>query len=190
MELKLEGKKIAILVTNGFEQVELTSPKNELEKHGARTHIISPIEGKDASIRGWDTDDWGIYMKVDKKVSEANEADYDALLLPGGVINPDTLRQNKDAIELIRAFFKAGKPVAAICHAPQLLIEAEVVEGRKLTSYKSIKKDLMNAGANWVNEEVVVDSGLVTSRNPDDLPAFNAKLIEEVCEGTHKNQTV
>lgn len=190
MNLKLEGKKVAILATDGFEQIELTSPKNELEKHGARTHIIAPVDGKDASIRGWDTDDWGLYMKVDKKVSEANADDYDALLLPGGVINPDTLRQNEDAIEFIRAFFKQGKPVAAICHAPQLLIEAEVVEGRKLTSYNSIKKDLINAGANWVDEEVVTDAGLVTSRNPDDLPAFNAKLVEEVREGVHEEQTV
>lgn len=190
MNLKLEGKKVAILATDGFEQVELTSPKNELDKHGATTHIISPVEDNDASIRGWDSDDWGLYMKVDKKVSEANASDYDALLLPGGVINPDSLRQNEDAIEFIRAFFKEGKPVAAICHAPQLLIEAEVVEGRRLTSFNSIKKDLMNAGANWVNEEVVVDEGLVTSRNPDDLPAFNEKLIEEVCEGVHEEQTV
>ncbi len=187
MDLKLEGKKVAILATDGYEQVELTSPKNELEKNGATVHIVSPKkEGE--SIKAWDTDHWGIEVKTDVTVGSANADDYHALMLPGGVMNPDTLRTNDDALDFIRAFFKAGKPVAAICHAPQLLIEAGVVEGRNVTSYKSIKTDLKNAGANWEDSEVVTDEGLVTSRNPDDLPAFNDKLVEEIKEGKHEEQ--
>ena len=187
MNLRLEGKKVAILATDGFEQVELTSPKNELEKNGATVHIVTPKKESE-SIKGWDKDNWGIEMKTDVSVENANADDYNALVLPGGVMNPDTLRTNDAALDFIRAFFKAGKPVSAICHAPQLLIEAGVVEGRNVTSYKSIKTDLKNAGANWENSEVVTDEGLVTSRNPDDLPAFNDKMIEEIEEGVHEEQ--
>jgi len=183
----LSSKKVAILATDGFEESELSSPKEALEGAGATVHIIAPKSGK---IKGWKDGNWSNEYEVDKTLAEANEGDYTALVLPGGVINPDTLRQNEDAINFIRSFFKSHKPVAAICHAPQLLIEAGVVEGRKITSYNSIKTDLKNAGANWVDKEVVCDQGLVTSRNPDDLPAFNKKLIEEVKEGKHEGQTV
>ena len=181
----LSGKNVAILVANGFEQVELTSPKEALDKAGATTHIVSPESGQ---VKGWDSDDWGESFDVDLSLDDANSGDYDALLLPGGVINPDTLRTNEKALSFIRDFFEQHKPVAAICHGPWTLIEAGVIKGRKVTSYKSIKTDVKNAGANWVDEEVVVDAGLVTSRNPDDLPAFNAKLIEEVAEGKHEEQ--
>ena len=186
--MKLSGKKVAILATDGFEQVELTSPKNELEKHGATVHIVSP-KGEGESIKAWKDGNWGIEVKVHKDVANASADDYDALVLPGGVINPDNLRTNEDAVNFTRNFFKQHKPVAAICHGPQMLIEADVVDGREMTSFKSIKKDLVNAGANWKDEEVVTDEGLVTSRNPDDLPAFNDKLVEEVYEGKHEEQT-
>lgn len=181
----LSGKKVAILVANGFEQVELTSPKEALEQAGAKTYIISPER---AQVKGWDEDNWGDSFDVDVALSEAKAEDYNALLLPGGVINPDVLRTQGEALSFVRDFFKQHKPVAAICHGPWTLIEAGVVEGRQMTSYKSIQTDLKNAGANWVDEEVVVDQGLVTSRNPDDLPAFNAKLVEEVAEGKHEKQ--
>ena len=178
----LTGKRIAILATEGFEQSELEQPRAALDEAGATTEVISPQKG---GIRGWDEDDFGDRVDVDRLLAEANPADYDGLLLPGGVMNPDKLRLEPKAVEFVRAFFREGKPVAAICHGPQLLIEADVVRGRKLTSYPSVKKDLINAGAHWTDAEVVVDQGLVTSRKPDDIPAFNAKMIEEFAEGRH-----
>lgn len=181
----LAGKRIAILATEGFEQSELEKPRDALDDAGADTEIVSIKSGE---IRGWDEDDFGDAVEVDVTLDAAKAADYDGLLLPGGVMNPDKLRMEPKAVEFVRAFFEAGKPVAAICHGPQLLIEAEVVRGRKLTSYPSVKKDLMNAGANWVDQEVVVDNGLVTSRKPDDIPAFNDKMIEEFAEGVHAGQ--
>ncbi len=185
MKPQLNGKKVAILATNGFEQSELLDPQQALEDAGASTEIISPEEGE---IFGWDEDDWGESVEVDKTLAEADPDEYDALVLPGGVMNPDELRTIPEAVEFVKAFFEAGKPVAAICHGPQMLIEADVVRGRKLTSFPSLKTDLKNAGANWVDEEVVVDNGLVTSRRPADLPAFNSKLIEEIGEGRHEGQ--
>jgi protease I len=160
----------------------LTSPKEALEKAGHEVHIVSPQKGK---VKGWDHDHWGIELPVDKHVSEVTAEDYDALLLPGGVLNPDKLRMDQDAVVLVKEFFNSGKVIAAICHGPQTLIEADVVEGRQLTSYPSIKRDLVNAGAIWVDQEVVTDSGLVTSRRPADLKAFNAKFLEEISEGRH-----
>ncbi|GGH18869.1 type 1 glutamine amidotransferase domain-containing protein [Mucilaginibacter phyllosphaerae] len=178
----LSNKKIAILTEEGFEQVELTSPKEALEAAGATVHIISPKSGK---IKAWDKDKWGIEIDVDKNLSDANPDDYDALVLPGGVLNPDKLRQNKDAIAFTSAFLDEGKPLAAICHGPQLLIETGMLQGRRLTSYPSLQTDLKNAGADWVDEAVVTDNGLVTSRTPADLEAFNKKTIEEISEGIH-----
>ena len=178
-------KRIAILATNGFEESELKSPKEAMEKEGFRVDIVSPETG---TIKGWSNGNWSDSYKVDRPLKEARASEYDALVLPGGVMNPDKLRTNEDALVFTRDFFEAGKPVAAICHAPQLLIDADVVEDRTLTSYKSIRQDLLNAGANWVDKEVVVDDGLVTSRNPGDLPAFNQKLIEEIREGKHETQ--
>ena len=185
--MKLENKNIAILATHGFEKSELFEPLEKLKAEGATVHVISPELG---TIKSWDVDNWGETVKVDKKLSEAKAADYHSLVLPGGVINPDKLRVNETALELIRAFFKAGKPLAAICHAPWLLVSAGVIENRKVTSFGSIKQDVMNAGANWVDKEVVVDQGLVTSRDPDDLPAFISKIIEETREGKHDGQVV
>ena len=182
MMTDLEGKRVAILVADGFEQVELTGPRDALEEAGAETEIVSPADKK---VRGWDETDWGSKFKVDVHLDQADAGQYDALLLPGGVMNPDKLRLQPGAIAFIRAFFDAGKPVAAICHGPWTLIDAGVVKGRRLTSYPSIQADLKNAGADWVDEEVVVDNGLVTSRKPDDLPAFNRKMIEEFGEGMH-----
>lgn len=179
---QLQNKKIAILVEQGFERVELTDPKQALEQAGATTHIISPREGK---VKSWEHTDWGDEFPVDVPLEEAHAEEYDALVLPGGVMNPDKLRRNPKAQQFVRAFFEAGKPVAAICHAPWTLIDAGVVKGRTLTSYPSLQSDLKNAGASWVDREVVVDNGLVTSRNPDDLPAFNRKMIEEITEGVH-----
>jgi protease I len=182
---KLNGKKIAILVEDGFEQVELTSPKQALEEAGATTHIISPKRDK---VKGWEHTKWGQEFPVDVAIEQANANNYDALLLPGGVMNPDKLRINKSAVRFVRSFFDQRKPVAAICHGPWTLVEADVVKGRTVTSYPSLQTDLKNAGANWVDQEVVVDQGLVTSRNVDDLPAFNRKLVEEVSEGQHARQ--
>jgi len=184
--MKLNDKKVAILATDGFEQSELFSPLERLRKEGATVHIISD---KLEPIKGWNEGNWGKEIEVDKTLSQANVDDYNALVLPGGVINPDTLRINSEALTLVRDFFKQGKPVAAICHAPQLLIEADVVSGRKMTGYKSIKTDLINAGAKWEDKAVVVDAGLVTSRNPSDLDAFNDKIVEEIREGKHEKQT-
>jgi len=179
------NKRVAILATNGFEESELKSPLEAMKKEGFTVDIVSQESGK---IKAWDNGNWSNEYTVDKTLNNVSASDYNALMLPGGVINPDILRRDDKAISFIKDFFKQSKPVAAICHAPQLLIEADVVKGRKLTSFNSIKTDLVNAGANWVDEEVVVDEGFVTSRNPDDLPAFNAKLIEEVKEGKHELQ--
>jgi protease I len=176
----LAGKKIAILATEGFEQSELEKPRRALDEAGARTELVSPAKG---SIRGWDKDDFGEALDVDVDLGQADPADYDGLLLPGGVMNPDKLRQVPEAVRFVRAFFDSGKPVAAICHGPQMLIEADVVRGRRLTSYPSVKTDLINAGADWVDDVVVTDQGLVTSRKPDDIPRFNEKMIEEFAEG-------
>jgi protease I len=185
MSHDLKGKKFAILATEGFEQSELEQPRQALQEAGAETHLISP---KDAELRAWNEDDFGDTFDVDVPLARARAEDYDGLLLPGGVMNPDKLRLEPKAVAFARAFFTAGKPVAAICHGPQLLIEADVVRGRTMTSYPSVNRDLMNAGANWVDREVVVDNGLVTSRKPDDIPAFNAKMIEEFAEGIHARQ--
>ncbi|WP_016991223.1 type 1 glutamine amidotransferase domain-containing protein [Flavobacterium sp. ACAM 123] len=175
-------KRIAILATNGFEEVELSSPKEYLEQQGWKAEIVSPESG---TIRSWAKTDWGKDYKVDQVLNTVKASDYDALVLPGGVINPDILRTNEDALLFIKDFFNAGKPVAAICHGPQILISAGLVNGRKMTSYPSIKIDVINAGAEWHDKEVVVDRGLVTSRNPDDLDAFNKKIVEEIKEGKH-----
>lgn len=181
----LDGKRVAILVTDGFEQVELTEPRRALEEAGAETSVVSP---KDGRVKGWDHTDWGDELSVDLPVARARADDFDALLLPGGVMNPDHLRQDEDAVRFVRSFFEAGKPVASICHGPWLLVEADVVRGRTVTSWPSLRTDLRNAGAEWVDREVVVDQGLVTSRNPDDIPAFNAKMVEEFAEGRHEGQ--
>jgi protease I len=184
MNQKLNGKKVAILATDGFEQSELLEPRRALQEAGAKTVLISP----NARVKAWNEKNWGETLNTDVALKEAKPDDYDALLLPGGVMNPDSLRQEQAAVEFVRAFFEAGKPVAAICHGPQLLIEADVVRGRRMTSYPSVKTDLINAGANWVDEPVVVDEGLVTSRKPADIPQFNQKMIEEIGEGRHAGQ--
>ena len=181
----LEGKRVAILVADGFEQVELTEPRKALEDAGARTSVVSPSEG---SVRGWNHTEWGDEVPVDQPLDEARSQDYDALLLPGGVINPDKLRVLPQAVDLVRAFFEERKPVAAICHGPWTLVEAGVATGRRMTSWPSLKTDLKNAGADWTDAEVVVDRGLVTSRKPDDIPAFIEKMIEEFAEGKHPAQ--
>lgn len=181
----LAGKKIAILATNGFEQSELDVPHAALKKAGATVEIVSPEQGE---IKGWDEKDWGRPVKVDRALDQARADDYDAIVLPGGQMNPDTLRGNDKALALIKSFFEQGKVVAAVCHAPWLLIDTGIAKGRKLTSYKTIKQDLINAGAQWEDSEVVTDKGVVTSRNPNDLPAFVAKIIEEVNEGRHERR--
>ncbi|MDB5124552.1 MAG: protease [Mucilaginibacter sp.] len=178
----LNNRRVAILTEEGFEQVELTSPQKALKDAGATVDVISPKSGK---IKAWNETDWGIEVQVDKQLSEVSPDDYDALVLPGGVLNPDKLRQNKDAVAFVSAFLDEGKPVAAICHGPQLLIETGMIGGRTLTSFPSLQTDLKNAGAHWVDQEVVVDNGLITSRKPADLDAFNAKAIEEFAEGVH-----
>ncbi len=182
---RLQGKKIAILATDGFEQSELLSPQSALLEAGADMEVVSIKEGQ---ITGWNKDNWGEKVTVDKLAADANAADYDALLLPGGLFNPDSLRQNTDAKAFVDGFFgaKKNKPVAAICHAPWLLAEINKLRDKKVTSFPSIKSDLINAGAHWVDQEVCVDNGLVTSRSPADLDAFNAKFIEEIIEGKHQ----
>lgn len=175
-------KRIAILATDGFEQSELLSPKETLENEGWTAEVLSLKTGE---IKSWKDGNWGNAVVVDRTVSGASPADYDALVLPGGVINPDLLRVDEDAVAFVRAFFDEKKPVAAICHGPWTLINADVVSGREMTSYQSIRKDLENAGAIWTDAEVVVDQGLVTSRSPQDLPAFNRKMVEEIKEGVH-----
>jgi protease I len=183
---KISKAKILILATDGFEQSELEVPRAKLKEAGALVHVAAPRERKDRKeIRGWKDKDWGNGVAVDRELADASEGFYDALVLPGGQMNPDTLRQIPEAMELIKAFVNSGKPVAAICHAPWLLIEANAVRGRKATSYKSIKTDLVNAGADFRDEAVVTDQGIVTSRNPGDIDAFVAKIIEEVEEGKH-----
>ena len=185
MTQKLDGLKVAILVADGFEQVEMTEPKRALDEAGARTEIISPVEGE---VEGWNHYDKGDKFPVDVRLEDASAQKYDALLLPGGVANPDQLRMNPKAVEFVKAFVDSGKPIAAICHGPWTLIEAGGVKGREITSWPSIQTDLKNAGAKWVDQEVVTDNGLVTSRKPQDIPAFNRKMIEEFEEGRHRQQ--
>lgn len=182
MKNTLEGKRVAVLVTTGFEQSEMTSPREALEKAGAQADLISPAGD---TVRAWDETDWGETFDVDVELKKAKPEDYDALVLPGGVMNPDKLRIDKKAVEFVRAFFEEQKPIAAICHGPWTLIEAGAVDGRRMTSWPSLQTDLRNAGADWVDEQVVVDNGLVTSRKPADLTAFNKKMLEEFAEGKH-----
>jgi protease I len=182
MAEQLTGKRVAALVTNGFEQVELTEPKKALEAAGAKVDVVAPEGG---TVRGWNHTEWGDNIVVDRTLADARSEEYDALLLPGGVMNPDKLRTNASAVQLVKEFFEQGKPIAAICHGPWTLIEAGIVDGLRMTSYPSIKTDLVNAGAEWVDQEVVVDRGIVSSRKPDDIPAFNRKTIEEIAEGQH-----
>jgi protease I len=183
---ELKGKRIAFLMANeGVEQVEFTKPREAVEKAGAEVDVIAPKSGQ---IQGFSHLDKADTFDVDKTTSEAKADDYDGIVLPGGVANADKLRMDKDAVRFLREFFAAGKPVGAICHAPWMLVEADVVDGRKLTSYSSLQTDIRNAGGNWVDEECVVDSGLVTSRKPDDIPAFNSKIVEEFAEGVHAEQ--
>lgn len=172
---QLRGKRVAILATDGVEQIELTEPRKALDAAGARTVVVSPKSG---SIKGWDHDHWGETIPVDQSLDDARADQFDALMLPGGVMNPDHLRRNERAVQFVRSFFDAGKPVAAICHAPWMLVEADVVDGRTITSWPSLRTDIRNAGGDWVDREVVTDQGLVTSRKPDDIPAFNRKMIE------------
>lgn len=179
----LDGKKIAILVANGFEEDELVSPRRALEHAGAQTKVVSPESNK---VKAWKYTNWGREIDVDVPLDSAKPEEFDALVLPGGVMNPDHLRRNQKALTFVRSFFESGKPVGAICHGPWTLIDAGVARGRKMTSYESIQTDLKNAGVEWEDKEVIVDNGLVTSRKPDDLPAFNRKLIEEVAEGVHR----
>ena len=182
---KLNGKKVAIIATNGFEQSELLKPREALEKAGAQTKVVSLKSG---SIRGWSNKNWGDDVAVDLTLDKANPGDFDALLIPGGVMSPDALRTEEAAVEFVQHFVDLGKPIAAICHGPQLLIETGIVRGRKVTSYAALKTDLINAGADWYDSEVITDQGLVTSRKPDDIPAFNKKMIEEFAEGPHPRQ--
>ena len=179
---RLNGKKVAILVEEGFEQVEMTEPRKTLEQEGAGTDLVSPQQGK---VTAFQHDKRGDEFDVDVNLADANADDYDALVLPGGVMNPDKLRMNQRAVDFVKRFVEEGKPIAAICHGPWTLIEAGAVRGRHMTSYPSLQTDLKNAGAIWSDEEVVTDNGLVTSRKPDDLPAFNRKMVEEIAEGTH-----
>ena len=179
MSEQLNGKKIAILATDGFEQVELTEPKKALEAAGATTEVIAPKSGE---IKGWKFTEWGDTVRVNKTLDQARPSDYDVLLLPGGVINPDHLRTEPKAVQFVKEFAQSGKTVAAICHGPWTLIEADVVRGRKMTSWPSLKTDLKNAGANWVDEQVVADGNFITSRKPDDIPAFSQKIIETLAD--------
>jgi protease I len=180
MPNNLQGKTIAILATDGFEQSELTKPKKALEEAGARTQVVSPAGDK---IKGWDKKDWGEEVPVDITLDSADPARYDALLLPGGVMNPDQLRMNPAAVRFVKHFFEHAKPVAAICHGPWMLVEAGAVQGRTVTSWPSLKTDIRNAGGTWVDEEVVLSNGVVTSRKPDDIPAFNRQMIELFSKG-------
>lgn len=182
MAERLDGKRVAALVAHGFEQIELFDPKDALIAAGATVDVVSPEKN---TVRGWNHTEWGKEVSVDRPLDQARADDYDALLLPGGVMNPDRLRMIPKAVEFVRQFFDDGKPIAVICHGPWTLVEADVVRGLKITSYPSVKTDLRNAGAEWVDEEVVVDRGIVSSRKPDDLPAFDRKMIEEFAEGRH-----
>jgi protease I len=183
MENKLINKKVAVLVANGFEESEFTEPVKALKESGATVDVISLKEGE---VKAWSKKNWSNSYPVDKVIGEVDAKDYDALVLPGGVMNPDQLRTNEEVIGFVAGFFDDGKPIAAICHGPWTLIETGELKGRVVTSYPSIKTDLINAGAKWVDREVVVDNGLVTSRNPQDLPAFCAKMVEEIAEGVHQ----
>jgi protease I len=177
---KLQGKRVAILVTDGFEQVEMTEPRHALDKVGAKTVLVTPHSG---DVKGWNKTDWGDKFPVDATLDQVRPQQFDALLLPGGVMNPDHLRMNEKAVAFVRAFHEAAKPIAAICHGPWTLIEADAVRGRTLTSWPSLKTDIRNAGGTWVDEEVAMDAGLVTSRKPADIPAFNRRMIEEFAVG-------
>jgi protease I len=182
----LKGKTIAILATDGFEQVELTQPKQALEAAGAKTQVVSPTPKK---IKGWNKKDWGDEVQVDVELKSADPSRYDALLLPGGVMNPDQLRMNPEAVNFARYFIDQGKPVAAICHGPWMLVETGAVRGRTITSWPSLKTDIKNAGGTWVDEEVVLSNGVVTSRKPDDIPAFNRQMIDLFAKGSAKGET-
>ncbi len=179
----LKGKNIAILATDGFEQVELTKPKQALEEAGAKTAVVSPKENK---IKGWDMKEWGKDVPVDVPLTSADPSRYDALLLPGGVMNPDQLRMIPEAVRFVKHFFDEGKPVASICHGPWMLVEADAVRGRTVTSWPSLKTDIRNAGGTWVDQEVIVSNGVVTSRKPDDIPAFNREMISLFAKGLEK----
>ena len=183
----IEGKRVAMLAADGFEQSELMVPKERLEQAGAKVDIISLKTGE---IWGWNHNDWGDAIPVDRTIDAVQVDEYDALVIPGGQINPDLLRADEDAVAFVRDFYNSGKPVAAVCHAPWVLVEAGLVKGRKMTSYHSMATDVKNAGANWVDKAVVVDQGLITSRNPGDLEAFAAKIIEEMGEGIHQRRAV
>ena len=185
MAQELDGCKVAILVAEGFEQSELTEPKKALEAAGAKTSVVSPAKGQ---VQAWNHFDKADKFTVDVVLDEASPQQFDALLLPGGVVNPDQLRMIPQAVQFVREFLTAGKPVAAICHGPWTLVEADVVRGRRVTSWPSLKTDLKNAGADWQDQEVIVDNGLVTSRRPADIPAFNRKMIEEFAEAKHREQ--
>lgn len=182
MAQQLNGKRVAILATDGVEQVELTEPRKALDEAGAKTTVVSPKAG---TIKAWQHDHWGDELKVDQTLDQAKADDFDALMLPGGVMNPDHLRMDDRAVQFVKQIFQSGKPVAAICHGPWLLVEADVVRNRSVTSWPSLETDLRNAGADWTDQEVVTDMGLVTSRKPDDIPAFNKKMLEEFAEGHH-----
>jgi len=183
----LNGMRVAILATQGFEQVELTKPKEALEKAGAKVDVIAPESGiKSGKIKGWNTKDWGDSVKADLELSKAKADSYDALVLPGGVMNPDKLRMDPQAVAFVKSFVSAGKPIAAICHGPWTLIEADAVRGKTITSWPSLQTDLRNAGANWVDQEVAEDKGLITSRKPDDIPAFNQRMIEVFGRTAHR----
>jgi protease I len=186
MSAKLQGKKIAIVATDGFEQVELTEPRKALEAAGAKVDIISPKAGE---IKGWKFTDWGDRTKVDKTLDDAKPAEYDGLVLPGGQINPDKLRIEPKAVAFVTEFFNSGKPIGAICHGPWMLVEAGVVKKKTLTSWPSVRTDIRNAGGHWVDEEVVTDGNLTTSRKPDDIPAFNKRLIDEFSQGKSVQST-
>ncbi len=182
MKLDVKDKKVAVLTADGFEEIELTSPVKALRDAGVNVQVIAPRKDK---VKAWDHDHWSIEIDVDQKLEDANPEDFDMLLLPGGVLNPDTLRTNKSAVSFAQHFLEQGKPLAAICHGPQTLIETGMLDGRKMTSYPAIRTDLVNAGVLWEDKEVVVDTGLVTSRSPEDLEAFNKKMLEELHEGRH-----
>ncbi len=184
-ERSLQGKTVAILVEHGFEQSEMTEPRKALEQAGAHTELISPVSGK---VKGWKHAQWGDEFRVDVTLDAASPESYDALLLPGGVMNPDRLRMNPAAVAFVKAFVDAGKPIAAICHGPWTLIEADAVRGRRVTSWPSLRTDLRNAGAEWTDQEALVDDGIVTSRKPDDIPAFNHAMIQEFAKGAHEKR--